>query len=419
MRSYRYHKRPTYGILNGNHESRERVRTPETLHDHMNHKTKDTAPSNGMKLVIATGLYPPDIGGPATYTVFLEKHLPRHGIELSVIPFGTVRNVPKLIRHVVYMFKLMHASHGATALYALDTVSVGLPACIASMLTGKPLLLRVPGDYAWEQGQQRFGVHETLDEYLTHKNHVWQVRLLARIQKFVADKARHIVVPSEYIKNVVALWGVPKDKITRIYSVLASTPVPESKSELRKQFAYTDVVVATAGRLVPWKGMRALINVVHGLRKEGMPISLEIMGDGDSRKDLEDRIKELNAAEYVHLRGALDRETLARRIKAADVFVLNTSYEGLSHQLIEVMEIGTPIVTTPVGGNVELIEHEKTGLLVPYNDEGAMHHALRRIHDDTSLREVMVRAAQKELHKFKEDVVIKEFVDLITSLWKS
>jgi len=123
----------------------------------MEQKISNTQPSNGMKLLIATGLYAPEIGGPATYTAFLEKHLLRYGVAYEVLPFSVVRKYPKVIRHFAYLIKLLLRSRGTTALYALDTVSVGLPVCIASFLTRKPYLLRVPGDYAWEQGQQRYG----------------------------------------------------------------------------------------------------------------------------------------------------------------------------------------------------------------------------------------------------------------------
>src|SRR3989338_3118004 len=111
-----------------------------------------------MRVLIATGLYPPDIGGPATYTRFLERHLPKHGIGLDVAAFTVVRKYPKVIRHIIYFFTLMRKGRHADIIYALDTISVGVPALVASYLLGKTLYLRVPGDYAWEQGQQRFGI---------------------------------------------------------------------------------------------------------------------------------------------------------------------------------------------------------------------------------------------------------------------
>ena len=156
-----------------------------------------------MRILISTGLYFPDIGGPATYTKFLERHLPQNGIDFEVVAFTGVRKYPKIIRHLVYIFLLLKKGRNADIIYALDTVSVGVPALIASFLLRKTLYLRVPGDYAWEQGQQRFGITDTLDEYLVKKEKAFPVRVLAWLQYRVAKRAAKIIVPSEYMKTVV------------------------------------------------------------------------------------------------------------------------------------------------------------------------------------------------------------------------
>lgn len=370
-----------------------------------------------MKILIATGLYPPDIGGPATYTVFLEKHLPQFGVGFVVVPYGSVRTLPKIVRHIVYTWKIMQNARGCDIIYALDTISVGVPALIASVLTRKKLLLRVPGDYAWEQGQQRYGITETLDEYLAHpKRSRFSVRILAWLQSVVARHAYHVIVPSDYMKTVVAKWGVRTENVTRVYSALKFITIPETKETLRASLGYKDFIVVTAARLVPWKGVRMLIDVVYALRKRGTPVSLEIIGDGVCRAEFEEHTRSIGAVPYVHFIGSIDRDELGGRIKAADVFVLNTSYEGLSHQLIEVMSIGTPIITTSVGGNPELITDGETGLLTAYNDAPALTAALENImHDRTRALERSERAMMR-VALFHEDVVIKEFVSCIQKL---
>lgn len=371
-----------------------------------------------MNILIATGLYPPDIGGPATYTVFLEKHLPKHHIACMVIPYGTVRKYPKIIRHLMYTLKLIISAKKVDMLYALDTVSVGLPVRIASMLTRTPYILRVPGDYAWEQGQQRFGISETLDAYLTHTQSERAVRMLARIQSHVARHALHVVVPSEYLKKIVMHWGVPAEHITRIYSALKEILVPESKDVLRTQCGYHGWTITTAGRLVPWKGMHALVRIVKKMYNAGIGVHLEVLGDGVCRSELEALAETLGVSAYVHFCGVLGRDEMARRIKASDIFVLNTSYEGLSHQLIEVMSLGTPIVTTDVGGNPELITSGETGTLVAYNDEDALYEAMLRFRDDETYRTVCTTNARERTTLFHEDAVVQEFITLTQLLWK-
>ena len=371
-----------------------------------------------MKILIATGLYPPDIGGPATYTVFLEKHLERHGVAYEVLPYNIVRKYPKIIRHVAYLVKLLLRARGVTVFYALDTVSVGLPVCIAGFITRKPYLLRVPGDYAWEQGQQRYGVTELLDTFQLRKKYPLPVRVLVCIQRLVARRALHIIAPSEYMKGIVALWGLSIQNITRVYTELKEIFIVDSKEVLRDGFHYTGFVISTAARFVPWKGLDGVIRVTHILREEGLPVSLEIIGDGVLRNSLEALVDTLHARAYIHFLGAISHQEVGRRVKSADVFVLNTSYEGLSHHLIEAMSLETPIITTPVGGNRELIEDMKTGIFVPYQDDVALAQAIRQLIQDVSLGKMLARDAKKKVSHFHEDVVIEEFVRLLHTLWK-
>jgi glycosyltransferase involved in cell wall biosynthesis len=366
-----------------------------------------------MKLLIATGLYAPDIGGSATYTAFLEKHLSRHGVTCIVLPFSRVRRLPRILRHLAYFLWVLVRGVRADVIYGLDTVSVGLPTALAATVLMKPFWLRVPGDYAWEQGQQRFALTVTLDEYLKNQTQApIRVRLLAFIQRFVARQASRIIVPSDYLKGVVAAWGVDSAKVTRIYNALKFIKVPESREELRDLLGYHGTVIVTAARLVPWKGISMLIDVAADLRESVHPVHLCIIGVGTNREDLMEKVASRKAESYITFLGALPREELGKHLKAADIFALNTSYEGLSHQLIEVMSIGTPIVTTQVGGNPELIEDRKTGLLVPYNDRKALTSALLLLMEEPSLRSELSKRAKAHTTLFHEDVVINEYVAL-------
>lgn len=360
-------------------------------------------------VLIATGLYPPDIGGPATYTVFLERCLPSHGVKTLVVPFGTVRAYPKLLRHFLYLGKLLQRGKRAQVIYALDTVSVGVPALIASCILRKPFYLRVPGDYAWEQGQQRSRLTVTLNEYLKTTHRPLLVRVLAWIQYRVASAAKVIVVPSEYMKIVVTSWGIERTKIKRIYSALNPPETEAIEKDTGKKGAFS---IITAGRLIPWKGMRAVIDAVTKLRAEGIPIKLTIAGSGPLGHELEAHVKDMDATDYIMLAGALEREDLARRITASDVFVLNTSYEGLSHQLLEVMWLKTVIVTTPVGGNRELIEDGKEGFFFPFNDIAALSAVLRSLYQDPSLRTTVANNARRSVEKFHEERIVPQIVDL-------
>lgn len=103
-----------------------------------------------MRIVIAAGLYPPEVGGPAQYAVHLTEALKEEGHEMHVVLYGFLKKLPSGLRHICYAAKLLSHAVRADAIISLDTFSVGLPAALVQFLTRKPLLIRVGGDFLWE-----------------------------------------------------------------------------------------------------------------------------------------------------------------------------------------------------------------------------------------------------------------------------
>ena len=114
--------------------------------------------------------------------------------------------------------------------------------------------------------------------------------------------------------------------------------------------------------------------------------------------------------------GRLDKKALGETIKASDLFVLNTSYEGLSHQLLEVMELGVPIVSTRVGGNPELIRDEISGILVEPCDTEVLSKVIARLLDNEQLRQRMVQNARVRLQDFTQEREAAHFVELLSRI---
>jgi len=370
-----------------------------------------------MKITIATGLYPPEIGGPATYAAMLESELPAQGIKINTVPFGWVRHYPKIIRHLIYAWKLWQESKEADIIYALDPISVGLPALWVARLQHKPFLIRLGGDYAWEQGRIRFGITDTLDDFLK-KPDTWplRVKLFAKLQAYVVGRAKRVIVPSEYLKSVVMQWGIKEKNIQVIYSALYPLEVNETRESLRHSLSYSYPTIVSSGRLVPWKGFQALIEIMPDLRLRFPDISLVIIGDGEEEIKLKKLVEKLQLTNHVRFAGSISKEALGATIKAADVFVLNTAYEGLSHQLIEVMDIGTPIVATKAGGNVELITNGVNGFLVEFNHKQELTEAIEYVFNHPEARERISQSARGRSKLFKKEVVIKEIITMLNEI---
>lgn len=366
-----------------------------------------------MKVLIVTPLYPPEIGGPATYTAALMARLPACGFSLTLLPFSRVRSYPKFLGRLIFTYQIWQAGKKVDLIYAQDPVSVGFPVFLAARLLRKKFILRVPGDHAWEQGIQRTSLKLLLDDYLLATNLPWLVKILKKAQTKVATEAVGIVVPSLYLKEVVKAWGIPEEKITVVYNSFEKVESAEDKGMAKDRLGLKEPMLVSSGRLVPWKGFGTVIRVFKTLRPKYPGLKLYICGDGPDRNRLEREVAALGLVGEVRFLGQLSRFELFAYIRNATVFVLNTGYEGLSHQLLEVMSLGVPIVTTKIGGNPELIDDKKSGLLVPYNDEGALEKAVATLLGSESQRQKLKEAAIKKAASFTEDKMINDTAKFI------
>lgn len=371
--------------------------------------------TTSMRVVIATPLYPPESGGPATYAKLLAEGLPAKGIEVEVVAFGDVRHLPKLIRHAVYFRRVWAAARVADLVLALDPVSVGLPACLAARSAGKPFVVKIVGDYAWEQGRQRCGVTETLDDFVKNANVPHRVRLWRTIETRVAHCASRIITPSEYLKSIIVAWGIPQEKIEVIYNAVSVEhlgAVPEAVKKMQKP------LVVTAARLVAWKGIDGLLRAFDGLwatRKEGSTASLVIVGTGPQEQELKAYAQTLKIKDHCLFTGELSHEQTLAVIREADVFVLNSSYEGLSHVLIEALRLGKCIVATTAGGNPEVVV-SGAGMLINVGDETRLSASLRTLIEHKEERDCYALAARKSSDRFLLDTMLTRTATLLTSL---
>ncbi len=360
-----------------------------------------------MKVLIATGLYPPESGGPATYSKILKNELPRYGFEVTVLPFRRVRKFPKIIRHLMYFFLVLKEGRSMDIIYAQDPVSVGVPSAFAALFLRKKFILKVVGDYAWEQAVQRDGFVGTIESF-QYAQLPFVPQVLRTLERFVAGRAAKVVVPSKYLASVVASWGVPRKNITVIYNGIEAFGDTGNKAVLRGLLKFHGKLIVSIGRLVPWKGFAALIALLPEIKKKFPGTKLLIIGGGPDLAMLEAAAQNAGVADDVIFTGAIDRDILIRYLRASDVFVLNTAYEGFSHLVLEAMAVGVPVVTTKVGGNAEAIEHEKTGYLVKLGDGPALVRSVSSLLGDATLRARIALSAKNRAKQFSNERMVEK-----------
>lgn len=374
-----------------------------------------------LNILICTGIYPPDIGGPATYSKLLFDELPKRGMGVKVLSFGEVRRLPKILRHGVYFLKAMKMAKKADVVYAQDPVSVGLPAMLAAKILRKKFLLKIVGDYAWEQFQNKISKIKsknenskfiTLEEFQDKKfDFITEFR--RKIQEYVAEKAGKIIVPSQYLKNIILKWGISEEKIKVIYNAFDAPDLKEKKEELREKIGLSGIVLISAGRLVPWKGFDKLIEIMPEIIKEIPDANLYIIGSGPEEERLKSQISKFKIEDKVFLVGQIVNDKVFQYFKAGDIFVLNTGYEGFSHFLLEAMAMEIPIITTKVGGNVELVEDNVNGILIEYNNKEEIKKKIIELTKNETLREKLKEEAKNKIAEFGKERMLGETMKIL------
>jgi glycosyltransferase involved in cell wall biosynthesis len=175
------------------------------------------------------------------------------------------------------------------------------------------------------------------------------------------------------------------------------------------------VVLGAVANYRDVKRLDILVETVAILAREGVPVRLELIGDGPLRPELERQVNELGLQGSVCLHGSvLDPESVYH---ALDVVVQSSVREGLPNALLEAAAAGCAIVATAAGGSAEIVVDGQTGLLVPINDRQALTTALRRIATDADLRQRLGAAAREHVERvFGMDRFVAEFADLYESL---
>jgi glycosyltransferase involved in cell wall biosynthesis len=232
------------------------------------------------------------------------------------------------------------------------------------------------------------------------------------------SRADRLIAVSKKVADAVQLYtGLPIERIRTIPNGVKPGRVcsTEDRNRLRRALGLPAdrSVLVSVGRLTRQKGYPFLLGALASMASKERPLSL-IAGDGPDRMGLEARIKTLNLEQDVCLLG--NRQDVPDLLAAADLFVLPSLWEGLPLALLEAMAAGLPAVVTAVGENPEVIEPDKSGILVPPADEAALAVALRRlVFLEPAERKRMGQAAREH---FDRQYGIQRFVNDHESLYE-
>jgi glycosyltransferase involved in cell wall biosynthesis len=248
-----------------------------------------------------------------------------------------------------------------------------------------------------------------------------QVDRLKRTTCWLINKGvDKVIAVSSAVEKALIQSGVSREKIEVIYNSIALerfSPDLIDREAVRKELGIDSntIVVGTAGKLNPGKGVFDLLSAVHNLMGKFAAVKLMFVGDGPERNELEGEAERLSMQDRVIFTGV--RKDVERMYAAMDIFVLPSSCEeAFGMVLIEAMAMGKPVVATAVGGIPEVIENEVNGILVPPQEIHALALAILRYMDDRAFADRVALEGRKSVEQRFSDKAMGDHFERVLQM---
>ena len=172
--------------------------------------------------------------------------------------------------------------------------------------------------------------------------------------------------------------------------------------------------IVTAGRLMPQKNQKMMIQAFVNVLKKHPDYKLIIYGEGPKRQELECLCIESGVVESVFLPGNVT--DIHEQMKDAKMFVLSSDYEGMPNALIEAMCLGLPVISTRVSGATDLIIDHQNGILTEINHQEQLEKAMMELIENKELEEKLARNAIKLNEDLEVSKIMRQWTDLIDTM---
>lgn len=235
---------------------------------------------------------------------------------------------------------------------------------------------------------------------------------------------RHIIAISDEVKDaLINRFGAAENWLTVVHLgiELPKAASPEKIRTTRKKFGIRDneFVIGNVGRLTQQKGQKYLLQAFRIFIDKYRNSKLIIVGDGELRPNLEHLTRELGCYKNVIFAGY--QEDMASMFGIMDIVVQSSLWEGFPNVLLEALAVGRPVIATSVGGTSQIIQHERTGILVQPRDYIALSNAMIELASNYESAKEMARVGRSlvERHFTIEEMCKKyerEYVKLLNPL---
>jgi glycosyltransferase involved in cell wall biosynthesis len=373
-----------------------------------------------MRALVVSGIWPPDVGGPASHAPEVAEFLLERGHGVEVVTTAAAPPEPRpypvhavsrsLPKGIVHLRTAAEVARRAAAADVVYTTGMFGRSSAGAALARRPYVVKLTADPAFERARRRGVVSGAVDEFQRAAGGP-AVRALRLARDLELRRAAHVFVPSAYLARLAVSWGLPAERVSVLPNPAPAVPELPPREELRRTFGLAGPTLAFAGRLTAQKSLDLALEAVA--RNEG--VALVLAGEGDRRGPLERQARELGIADRVRFLGPQPRRQVLELFRAADAAVLSSSWENFPHSVVEALAVGTPVLATDIGGVAEIVEDGENGLVVPPGDAEALAAAVRRYVADEQLRARLGAAAAGSVARFGRDAVFGRLEEVLTT----
>ena len=320
-----------------------------------------------MRVLVTVGIFPPDIGGPATFVPKIAKYFQDElNYEIEILTLSDNknsninddfsvkridRNLPIIYRWLKTIFTIYKLGKNKDLIFVNG---LGTEATIANIFMKKKIIRKIVGDPVWERAYSKAKISESFDEFQV-KNYGFSISLQKKVRSFSIKKSDIVVTPSQHLKNFILNLGF-KNKIEIINNGVF---IPEENTNI---FTNDQINITIVSRLVSHKNIKKIIRAISDLNDP--LIYLNIIGDGPELNQLQKISLESNNKDNIIFHGKLNRDEINHIFLNSDIYIQASNYEGLPHSLLEAMSYGIPVLCTPVGECKEILGNEDRGYIL-------------------------------------------------------
>ena len=319
-----------------------------------------------MNILITVGIFPPDIGGPASFVPKIANHLIKMDNEVKIICLADEENLlledeldVLRIRRSTYLprrwFKTISLiiKHGRKS-DILFVNGLGVEAAIANLYLRKKIVRKIVGDPVWERFYNKKRTSETFDDFQNLKHNL-NVRIQKLIRNWSISSSEIVVTPSDHLKEFINKTN-PKTEVLKINNGIEITEFKRNKTPLH------EFNILINSRLVVQKNIHLVIEAMGSIKN--LDINLKIIGEGGEFARLEDLITNLKIQNRVKMIGKVENNLISEYLKTSNLFIQASDYEGLPHSILEAINYEVPILSTEVGGCKDLLDSGDRGFII-------------------------------------------------------